>query len=68
MQFYLGTHETSWLKRTSVPLFISRRRLARLRKAPGCDHATCANCMKFALMWRDQVISVGKLHGQPEVV
>jgi hypothetical protein len=34
MQFYLGTHETSWLKRVSVPLFISRRRLARLRKGP----------------------------------
>jgi hypothetical protein len=30
--FYLGTHETSWLGLTSVPLFISRRRLA-LRKA-----------------------------------
>jgi hypothetical protein len=43
---------------------------ARKRGVPldGCKHASCANCMKFALMWRDQVMSVGKLHGQPEVV
>jgi hypothetical protein len=37
--FYLGTHEQSWLRRTSVPLFLSRRRLARLREWPeaiGC--------------------------------
>lgn len=32
MRFYLGTHETSWLAKTDVPLFISRRRLS-LRKA-----------------------------------
>ena len=31
MIFYLGTHETSWLRRAGVPLFLSRRRLARLR-------------------------------------
>jgi len=30
--FWLGTHEVHWLGRTSVPLFISRRRLS-LRKA-----------------------------------
>lgn len=29
MRFYLGTHERSWLARTDVPLFISRRRLER---------------------------------------
>lgn len=29
MRFWLGTHEVSWLARTSVPLFVSRRRLAR---------------------------------------
>jgi hypothetical protein len=34
MHFYLGTHEPSWLKRTSVPFFISRRRLARLLEWP----------------------------------
>lgn len=36
MRFYLGTHETSWLWRTTVPLFVSRRRLemrTRLRPA-----------------------------------
>lgn len=32
MRFYLGTHEVSWLGRTDIPLFISRRRLA-LRKS-----------------------------------
>lgn len=34
MKFYLGTHETSWLGKTSVPLFISRRRLALRAKCP----------------------------------
>lgn len=31
--FYLGTHETGWLRRNDVgvPLFVSRRRLARLK-------------------------------------
>ena len=28
---YLGTHETSWLSRAGVPLFISHRRLERIR-------------------------------------
>lgn len=30
--FYLGTHETSWVGRAGVPLFISHRRLARLKR------------------------------------
>ena len=34
MLFYLGTHETSWLTRTDVPLFISRRRLAKRTNMP----------------------------------
>lgn len=34
MRFYLGTHEPSWLERTDVPLFLSRRRLARQKKRP----------------------------------
>lgn len=34
MEFYLGTHETSWLSRISVPLFISRRRLSRRKALP----------------------------------
>ena len=29
MKFYLGTHEPDWLTRVDVPLFVSRRRLAR---------------------------------------
>lgn len=32
--FYLGTHETSWLGKTEVPLFISRRRLAMRKSCP----------------------------------
>lgn len=32
--FYLGTHEPSWLGRLDVPLFVSHRRLARLRTLP----------------------------------
>lgn len=34
MVFYLGTHEPSWLVRCSVPLMVSRNRLARLRTLP----------------------------------
>jgi hypothetical protein len=32
--FYLGTHHPSWLRRTDVPLFISRRRLAGRKTLP----------------------------------
>lgn len=34
MRFYLGTHETSWLGRTDVPLFISHRRLRKRKSLP----------------------------------
>jgi hypothetical protein len=34
MDFYLGTHETVWLKRVDFPLFISHRRLARHKRLP----------------------------------
>jgi hypothetical protein len=34
MVFYLGTHEPSWLVRCSVPLMVSRNRLARLKTLP----------------------------------
>ena len=34
MKFFLGTHDPSWLARTDVPLFISRRRLANRRALP----------------------------------
>ncbi len=33
-RFFLGTHEVSWAGRTSAPLFLSRRRLARQRTHP----------------------------------
>jgi len=32
VKFYLGAHEPSWLGRAGVPLFVSRRRLARLKR------------------------------------
>jgi hypothetical protein len=32
--FYTGTHEPSWLRKTAHPLFLSRRRLARLKSLP----------------------------------
>lgn len=38
-RFYLGVHEPAWLNRTSTPLFISRRRLSRLKTPPV---ASCA--------------------------
>ena len=34
MRFYLGTHETSWLSRLTVPLFVSARRLRARRGLP----------------------------------
>lgn len=34
MLWYMGTHEPSWLRRTSVPLFVSARRLRRLKRLP----------------------------------
>ena len=37
MTFYLGTHEPSWLARpefAAVPLFVSARRLRRLKRLP----------------------------------
>jgi hypothetical protein len=32
--FYLGTHQPHWLRRVTVPLFVSRRRLERYRTLP----------------------------------
>ena len=34
MRFYLGTHETSWLAKLDVPLFISHRRLCKRKTLP----------------------------------
>jgi hypothetical protein len=34
VQFWLGTHETGWLARAGVPLFVSHRRLRRRRTLP----------------------------------
>lgn len=34
IHFFLGTHETNWLERLDVPLFISHRRLAMRKRLP----------------------------------
>jgi hypothetical protein len=34
VRFLLGTHETSWLERVDVPLFVSHRRLKKRRTLP----------------------------------
>lgn len=34
MLFWLGTHEPAWLSRLDVPLFVSRRRIARRKTLP----------------------------------
>lgn len=34
MKFYLGTHQVCWLARMTVPLFVSRRRLAPRKHLP----------------------------------
>jgi len=34
MKFYLGTHEITWLSQTSVPLFISEKRLEKRKGLP----------------------------------
>ena len=34
MHFWLGTHETGWLARVDVPLFVSHRRLALRQRLP----------------------------------
>jgi len=41
MKFLLGTHETSWLAKVEVPLFISHRRLRKRARLPTamCDWA-----------------------------
>lgn len=41
MNFFLGTHQTQWLGRVTVPLFISRRRLCERKSLPSatCDWA-----------------------------
>lgn len=39
MKFYLGTHEVHWLGLVDVPLFVSRRRLAKRQSWP---RATCS--------------------------
>lgn len=32
--FFLGTHHPNWLRKTDVPLFVSRRRLAGRTRLP----------------------------------
>ncbi len=68
--FLLGSHQPGWLDTTRVPLFISDRRLTsadsmawsvdarRKPPLPGCTrHKNCANCPRYALRWRRQVLA-----------
>jgi hypothetical protein len=68
VRFWLGTHKPGWLARTEVPLFVSHRTLGGRRELPrargpwaldsGCvGHRNCANCLPYALAWRDQVLA-----------
>jgi hypothetical protein len=34
MRFFLGTHQVDWLRKVTFPLFVSRRRLVRLKSWP----------------------------------
>ncbi len=34
MEFFLGTHQVHWLRQVEAPLFISVRRLRRLKTLP----------------------------------
>lgn len=48
MRFYLGTHRPTWLERTPVPLFVSRRTLLKANKAALRDRLPVA-CGRWAL-------------------
>jgi hypothetical protein len=38
MRFYLGTHMPHWLKDSTIPLFVSHRRLQRDKSVPKANH------------------------------
>lgn len=47
MKFYLGTHIESWLKRVSIPLFVSHRRLKGYKKMPVARGPWCLDSGGF---------------------
>ena len=48
MRFYLGAHMPSWLPRPdAVPMFVSHRRLERLRQLPKAATAWCLDSGGF---------------------
>ena len=49
MTFYLGTHQTDWLKdpAVNVPLFVSRRRLEKLKNLKPSTHRWCLDSGGF---------------------
>lgn len=64
--------KTSFLKHVfscGLESFDSMAWSLRARKSrivlPGCTHAVCNNCLRFALEWREQVCKIGKRPGQP---
>lgn len=48
VKFYLGTHHTNWLTRAKVPLFVSERRLRRLRSLPRATDPWCLDSGAFS--------------------
>jgi hypothetical protein len=47
VRFYLGTHQVCWLERTSVPLFVSHRRLHERRRFPRATAPWCLDSGGF---------------------
>lgn len=47
MRFYLGIHRAEWLRSTSVPVFVSRRILARYRTLPVAAQPWCLDSGGF---------------------
>jgi hypothetical protein len=71
MQFYLGTPEPAWLRRTDVPLFVSHNRLRRLKTLPRARGAWALDSGGFTQLsmhgcWtippRDYVQAVRRYH------
>jgi len=48
MDFYLGTHQVNWLTSAPCPLFVSHRRLARVKKLPTAAQSWCLDSGGFS--------------------
>ena len=68
MRFYLGTHETSWLGRSGVPLFVSAPRLRRRKRAPRAVSAWALDSGGFSELSKHGRWSVGPNQYADEVM